>query len=618
MKKSKVTRSLLAACSIVALSVAVSACVHNGGSDTAEVVVPEPMPEPVDPGPTDLESTQTAAAAAATAAMTASTNAAASSMSAMTATMNMATLQTGEMAKANAAKAKMYADMAMAEAGKAKAASDAAAAATLASAAGVAKGDAEAAQKAAEAAAMKAADYAMKASEAAMMELMIDGKAKSVGESMLNAGDGTLTTTADDDSKMITGRLDMDPMEDGMDTEAVAGRQNDPNTAKDEAMTPMVVAEARSVTVGRTLDTSDDAARLMLMTHYAGTKTVNVYIQETATAAGDGTETANQWTSTRTGRINAGATANSANPDDFAPEAERPTYVALRAVGKYYPVDADTTATGTGATPFGDIEETPDNDALTVKPGGAVDGDDGGDSAAPKTVYVFDDDGTPRYVVLESTETSNGTTTRTYSLVHTMVELPGVGSTDDGGTEVGAKSVNVMAKLPAAMAYEHIHFGVWAGLGEAEDDGSQELAELGIGFVQSIGDGMTGADMPNAGTATYSGNWAASVQERNEGDISLENGGATLTANLDKSTLKAELTGLATLDGMLDGSGFSGTKADVDEGNMFGLDSGGDFEGKFSGGFYGPKAAEAAGIFDFAGGEAGAFRGAFGGALDEN
>ena len=46
MKKSKVTRSLLAAVSIVALSVAVSACVHNGGSDTATDDTDLEMPDP--------------------------------------------------------------------------------------------------------------------------------------------------------------------------------------------------------------------------------------------------------------------------------------------------------------------------------------------------------------------------------------------------------------------------------------------------------------------------------------------------------------------------------------------------------------------------------------------
>ena len=37
-----------------------------------------------------------------------------------------------------------------------------------------------------------------------------------------------------------------------------------------------------------------------------------------------------------------------------------------------------------------------------------------------------------------------------------------------------------------------------------------------------------------------------------------------LTANFAKATLKADLTGLAMLEGTLDGSMFSGTKATVD------------------------------------------------------
>ena len=75
-----------------------------------------------------------------------------------------------------------------------------------------------------------------------------------------------------------------------------------------------------------------------------------------------------------------------------------------------------------------------------------------------------------------------------------------------------------------AIDYKHIHFGVWAALGAAEKSGSQELSDLGIGFVQSIGDGLTGADMPNNGKATYNGSWVAAVQAEEEdgnGDISL-------------------------------------------------------------------------------------------------
>ncbi|MCY4407340.1 MAG: hypothetical protein OXC15_13305 [Rhodospirillaceae bacterium] len=59
MKKSKVTRSLLAACSIVALSAVMYGCVHSGGDDTPPPVT-EPEPDPV----ADLNAAITAEAAA--------------------------------------------------------------------------------------------------------------------------------------------------------------------------------------------------------------------------------------------------------------------------------------------------------------------------------------------------------------------------------------------------------------------------------------------------------------------------------------------------------------------------------------------------------------------------
>ena len=65
------------------------------------------------------------------------------------------------------------------------------------------------------------------------------------------------------------------------------------------------------------------------------------------------------------------------------------------------------------------------------------------------------------------------------------------------------------------------------------------------------------------------------------------------------------------LEGTLDGNGFSGmTATQISHAD---LDGSGDFEGEFSGNIYGEKGEEAAGVFDFAGGEAGSFRGAFGG-----
>ncbi len=184
---------------------------------------------------------------------------------------------------------------------------------------------------------------------------------------------------------------------------------------------------------------------------------------------------------------------------------------------------------------------------------------------------------------------------------------------DEVATEMG-----VRANVPEATDYQHIHFGVWAAPGDAEEDGTQTPANLGIGFVQNFsGEGLTGADMPNNGFAEFRGNLVAAVRAADadgNGDISLVSGDAGLVANFNKAEITATLDGLATLSGDIAGNTFSGTKATVMDNDRHGLDSGGKFMGEFSGGFYGAKAAEAGGIFDFTSEDAedGEFRGAFG------
>ena len=72
--------------------------------------------------------------------------------------------------------------------------------------------------------------------------------------------------------------------------------------------------------------------------------------------------------------------------------------------------------------------------------------------------------------------------------------------------------------------------------------------------------------MPNNGTANYTGNWVATVQEADadgNGDIVLEHGAATLAANFGKATIKAALTDLATLEGTIDTNTFSGPRQPV-------------------------------------------------------
>ena len=258
-------------------------------------------------------------------------------------------------------------------------------------------------------------------------------------------------------------------------------------------------------------------------------------------------------------------------------------------------------------------------------------GDIVGEDTKPKTVYSFTDAaGLTKYVVELSTATPDtGDTTTTVTYAEVTVKIPvnvdGIGApgdiADHAAEGLGDEMVAVTAELPSAIAYDHVHFGAWAALGAAEDSGDQDLSALGIGFVQSIGThGMTGADMPNNGSATYTGNWAATIQaadDAGKGDIALLHGAASLTANFTDNKITAKLEKLATLKGAITGSTFAGTSAAVAAAHQE-LTPTATFTGSFNGGFYGSAADEAAGIFDFAstGNMAGAFRGAFGGQRD--
>ena len=581
MKKTKLTRSLLAACSIVALTAVMYGCVHNGGSDSEPMV--EPMPEPMpEPEPTDLENAQAAAAAAAAAAKTASDSAAMAASEAADATMNLATMQTGAMAMSQADKAQMQADAAMTAYMAAKAASDAAAAATLASEAGAAKADAESAQADAEAAAMKASEYGDMAMESAMMELMIDGTMKSVGETTIDAMAGASsvsTGSGDNERTVVTGLIkSMNPMATGAEITGQAfapGTADDLGTADDEstADTPYrQAAAARTFEIGKVLDSSDDMARLMLVTDYAGTNLVNVY------SAATGTDV----TGTKVGYLTI---------DDGDADTTDTNNTALRSEGMFVPVSGGTAGT-LAATDEVAANAEPAEVFSYVPPTGATNA------------------GVRQYATLTTTSTTGDTTTFTYASGHDIM-APTMADGPDAGTD--QDETRISASIPGPVAYKHLHFGVWAALGEAAANGDQSVAGLGIGFVQSIGDGMTGADMPSTGSATYNGNWVATVQSSpvNGGATSLDNGVATLMADFDEATIEADLAGLAMLEGAISGSGFSGMKASGIAHSS--LMAGGSFEGSFSGGFYGSKAAEAGGIFDFTSESSGAFTGAFGG-----
>ena len=590
---------------LVIASVALfSACAPTG--DDAEPTTPpvtttptEPTTPPPPPEPTDLEVAQKQASDAADAAKTAADAAQDAADEAVMAGENLATLQTGDADyKKYRDAAKAAADEAMTAYMEAKKQSEAADAATDLVDALTASINAKTEQGKAE----KARETAVENSDKAKMVdalLMIVDTMKSVGNSSVDTTSGYYEETVGGNT-MKTGLMkDMNPKASGGPNVGTEGlwAQDNPGTTPDEGVAPVLTAEAKSFEIGKTLDSSDDMARLMLITSYVGSTTVGVFAYD------EGADAATRVTGTEMGKVQVeGAdTADNADDDVFA---------NLKAKGMYYLAGA-----------------VADTDGITDATTGTVSTDTVAMDAKAEMVYSYTtgtgDTAATHYVVLQQELKTSSGTTYTYRSVDITATLPAIAQADIPGrtTEQGdlaAKEVEVTAKIPTASDYEHIQFGVWVGLGDAEKDGSQEIDDLGIGFVQNFsGGGMTGDDMPNSGEATYMGDWAAAVRLANmegNGDISLRNGTATLTALFEKGEITVDLMNLAMLKGSITGNEFSGdTASDVD--NMYGLDSNGSFTGTFDGGFYGSKAVEAGGVFNFTstGMKAGEFRGAFGG-----
>ena len=148
-----------------------------------------------------------AASDAATAANDASTAANLAADEAEMADDNRATIQTGEANSVeDAMDARMYATMAMGEAIKAKTASDAAQAAMNTADATPQRMAAEAAQKTAEEAQMKAETARDEAKKDALVELKIDDKTKSVGETSVTI-DGETSDVTSNSTRSVTGLL---------------------------------------------------------------------------------------------------------------------------------------------------------------------------------------------------------------------------------------------------------------------------------------------------------------------------------------------------------------------------------------------------------------------------
>ena len=569
-------RSLWVALFVVAAMALFSACAPTGDDaepttppdDTTVAPTPDPEPEPV--VPSDLEVVQKRASDAAAAAMTAANAAKEAADAAALAGDMLASIQTGD------ADYKMYRDAAkkayedaMTAYNEAKKQSDAAQAATrlvdavtAAVNAGYAQGDAETAQQAAETARDKA-----------MVEglLMIDGNDISAGDSMLNTNDAKKSETSGGKT-VITGLLDKDewPIRVIGPTTAVEGVSK---TATLAYKAPKAFALARTFEIGKTLDSSDDMARLMLVTKYAGTRTVKIFTDANAGNAAD------LISGTKPDRVSVAVADGARIAPNAVTDATRDNF-ALTRVGTYY--RATDGATGTANRPD-HTDSIPDVDASNDQTG------------KPLTVYKYSGDGgSPDdatddftfYVVLQGTNKTPSGTTYSYQLVniHTSgIDRDGDGATDDDN------NIEVRAELPDVADYKHIHFGVWAGLKTAADSGAQDIVDLGTGFVQNHdGSGMTpiggtSDDMPNSGEGTYEGDWVAAVRAADndgDGDITLQHGAATLVAEFGKAKVTATLMGLATLEGAIDGNVFSGDK----DASGVGSGKGGlDVAGKFTG-----------------------------------
>ena len=289
------------------------------------------------------------------------------------------------------------------------------------------------------------------------------------------------------------------------------------------------------------------------------------------------------------------------------------SYIGSETVGAYMPSnDPDVTGTKADTVTINDTDSPLTPLAGSFYP--ATDGlDTSGTIAAVAiegvTVYSYEDASDMTvYVRLEQATTLNGDTTYTYEVVNI------------------AKGVD----LPDASDYRHLHFGLWASLKDAGDDDNEAPGDLGIGFVTALSSGMgmtPAADMLNHGSATYNGNYVATVQAgdpQGDGALSWKNGDASMMADFADGTVAVTLDDLVTLDGGIEGNTFSGTEAAIhdteadDEGIQNGspLNMAGEFTGAFEGGFFGSAANEAGGVFDFTSkdNKDGAFRGSFGGA----
>ena len=498
--------------------------------------------------------------------MTESDNAAAAATAAMAAVANLATMQTGATAGGLAYEAHTAAGKAMMAYMDAKAASEAAAEAEVVTAAVEARIMAEEAMADAEMYAKMAADKGMAAETAAMAELMIDGKTKSVGDTSITVGApmaSVTTTVAGKSTTVVTGEIGKVKAMSAEVGPVTADTDSDP------AVIGKPTIAGREINIGVRLDDDDDSARLTLVTHFIGTASVGGVYTGPGTPVMDG-----------------------------IPQAEHNAFVHGTA-----DASSDTVMIKMARGMF--YETTEVSGTVTVA------------ANAESTVLYY-------YDVTVTSDDADDVVTRTWlRRINTQTEPDGTVTQNYNeylADNVTDNNVNAgLANFPMMTAYKHLHYGTWNSL----DDKGNAIDDLGIGFVTATSDGMgmTDDDMPNVGSADYNGHWVASVREADmegDGKISAQTGESKMTAKFETNGIMVDLMGLAKLDGTITGDRFKGTKVTGVMAGDGGLDASGTFTGSFSGAFFGPKAAEAGGVFDYTSKDmkAGEFSGAFGGDKD--
>ena len=596
-------KNLITLCFATVFTLGLAAC-SSGGSSPVTMMEPDPPTEPTEP--TELETVQADAVTAAMAAGDAATAAKTASDAALAAMADRAVIQTGDLSGGNsgmlANSAYMQAKAAADEATAAQTASDAAAAATDVATATRALVMAEAARDNAVTAQGMAETHRDAAIMASDVEVKIVEKTKTVGpvdDQTSITVDGVAKSSTIDTVTRRTGLIPDGNL--ALTTPGVRdqhGRLVAPvNVDGDALPLPVPPRTAGTPSIGFTYDSSDDTARLTLVTAYLGSQkqmqfvrveaTNNPFVLETnevgpllttpqSPPSGDGVGVDGAYMVDDEGKITI---------DHDRMDTTDAVTVAPKLAGDHF-VDSDNTEMTASLyyVETGKEDETAGND---VDGNGTVD-------PAEKDDGIDD---TKRF--LERNFKSGITTYTPVAVIEVTVDN--------------------------ATPFKHIHYGLWNAL---SGSGANTVADLGTGFVNALSDGMgmTNPDheaeggMPNFGDAKYNGNWVANIQEadgQGDGAITRHDGTSSMTADFMQDTVKVALDGLATLDGAISENTFSGdSQPKLSKELPGGLAANADdFTGSFSGAFFGPSAAEAGGVFDYASkdNKNGAFRGAFGG-----